>query len=75
MQTESQILVNQQRLTPDQAARYLGLESAGTLAVWRCTKRYPLPYVKIGRKVVYDIRDLDAFIESRKVGRVENHAG
>ena len=24
-----------------------------TLAVWRCTQRYALPYVKVGRKVRY----------------------
>jgi len=38
-----------------------------TLTVWRCTKRYDLPFVKIGRKVFYDRRDLEAFIEKRKV--------
>ena len=34
------------------------------LAVWRCTKRYPLTYVKYGRTVRYRRKDLDAFIES-----------
>ncbi|HEY1999399.1 helix-turn-helix domain-containing protein [Paraburkholderia sp.] len=44
------------------AAAYLGTKPQ-TLAVWACTKRYPLPYVKIGRRVMYRLADLEAFIE------------
>ena len=32
------------------AAAYLGTKPQ-TLAVWACTKRYPLPYVKLARSV------------------------
>ena len=39
--------------TPNETARYLGV-TVGTLQVWRTTKRYPLAYLKIGRKVMYD---------------------
>lgn len=46
------------------AADFLGLEP-GTLAVWRCNKRYNLPFVKMGRLVKYRESDLLAFIESR----------
>jgi excisionase family DNA binding protein len=53
-------------LNSREAARYLGLEP-GTLSIWRCTKRYPLSYVKIGRKVMYRKSDVDAFIEARTV--------
>ena len=53
------------------AAEFLGLASPGVLAVWRSTKRYPLPYLKMGRKVFYDVEDLLAFIESRKICRTE----
>lgn len=49
------------------AARHLGIEKS-TLSVWASTKRYNLPYVKIGRLVRYKICDLDAFIASRVVG-------
>jgi hypothetical protein len=38
------------------------------MMVWRCTKRYPIPYVKIGRSVKYRRSDLLAFIASRTVG-------
>lgn len=36
-----------------------------TLAVWRSTKRYNLPYVKIGSKVRYREADLIKWLESR----------
>jgi excisionase family DNA binding protein len=52
---------------PKQAADYLGV-SVGTLEVWRCNKRYPLPFIKVGRLVKYRKSDLDAFLESRTVG-------
>ena len=39
--------------------------TVGTLAVWRCTGRYSLPFVKIGSKVFYRRSDISSFIESR----------
>lgn len=39
----------------------------GTLNTWRCVKRYPLAFVKIGRSVKYRYSDLLAFISSRRV--------
>ncbi|WP_232733510.1 helix-turn-helix domain-containing protein [Vibrio sp. HA2012] len=48
------------------AAEYLGV-SEGTLAVWASTGRYQLPFIKLGRKVMYSIEALDAFLESRTV--------
>jgi hypothetical protein len=53
-------------LNNSQAADYLGI-SPGTLTVWRCEKRYAVPFIKVGRKVLYDVNDLAAFLESRKV--------
>ncbi len=54
------------RYSPKEAAAILGVREE-TLAVWRCTKRYPLSYIKIGRKVFYRGKDLASFIESRAV--------
>ncbi len=48
-------------LSRKQAAIYLGL-SEQTLAIWKCTMRYELPFVKIGRLIKYRKADLDAFI-------------
>lgn len=52
-------------LTEQQAAEVLCIRP-GTLACWRVTKRYPLPYVKIGRSVRYRRSDLEAFAASRE---------
>ena len=55
------------KLTRDEAAEYLSIKPQ-TLAAWATTKRYDLPYVKVGRCVRYLRSDLDRFIESRTVG-------
>ena len=44
--------------------KILGIETS-TLAVWRSTKRYAFPYVKVGRLIRYRESDVEAFIESR----------
>jgi hypothetical protein len=49
---------------PAFAAAFLNT-TVGTLAVWRCTKRYPLRFVRVGRKIMYRLRDLESFIEER----------
>lgn len=53
-------------LSTVQAAKILNA-SPQTLEVWRCTKRYPLAYVKIGSKVRYRRSAILAFIASRTV--------
>ena len=53
-------------MNEDQAARFLGVKPT-TLQIWRCTKRYPLPYLKIGRLVRYRQSALVAFLASREV--------
>lgn len=64
------------RLSPAQVAETLGV-TIGTLAVWRCTKRYQLPFVKIGRKIFYRNEDVNAFIDSRTFCKIptENSMG
>ena len=51
-------------LDDTQAAAALGLKPA-TLSVWRCTGRYSLPYLKIGRLVRYRAGDLAAWLATR----------
>ncbi|MEA0971475.1 DNA-binding protein [Candidatus Megaera venefica] len=48
-------------LNRKQAADFLGVKEA-TLAHWKCTGRYNLPSVKIGRLVKYRTSDLEQFI-------------
>ena len=54
-------------LTPRECAAALHV-SAGTLSVWRSTKRYFLPHVKVGRKVYYTDTAVAEFIAARTVG-------
>ena len=54
------------RYTAKEAAAILGVREE-TLAVWRSTKRYPIPYIKIGRKVFYRGEDLKQFIQNSLV--------
>ncbi|MEH6465583.1 MAG: helix-turn-helix domain-containing protein [Shewanella psychromarinicola] len=55
-------------LTPAEVARYLGV-TIGTLSVWRCTGRYPLNFIKVGRRVMYRQSDVENFVN----GRVYEH--
>jgi predicted DNA-binding transcriptional regulator AlpA len=51
-------------LSADAVSALLGV-SIGTLAVWRSTRRYPLPFVKIGGLVRYREGDVAEFIDGR----------
>lgn len=53
---------NHKLLTRKEAAQFLGV-SEGTLAVWKVTKRYPLPIIKVGRLVKYRQSDLIKFLD------------
>ena len=52
-------------LNTTEAAEYLGFQPQ-TLAIWRTTGRYDLPYLKCGRLVRYRRADLDAWLASRR---------
>jgi excisionase family DNA binding protein len=56
--------IRDEMLTTQQAADLLGVKP-GTLEVWRATKRYPLPFVKVGAAVRYRKSALLRFIEAR----------
>jgi predicted DNA-binding transcriptional regulator AlpA len=53
-------------LSRKEAATFLGV-SVSCLANWACTKRQPLPYVKLGNMVRYRMRDLEAFVTEQMV--------
>ena len=48
-------------MTPRDAAVYIGVK-INTLAVWRMTNKYGLPFVKLGKVVRYRKADLDEWI-------------
>jgi hypothetical protein len=54
-------------LTRAETAELIGVEPQ-TLAVWCSTRRYGLRVTKIGSRAMYDPRDVELFIASRKVG-------
>ncbi|SFO38784.1 DNA binding domain-containing protein, excisionase family [Nitrosospira briensis] len=51
-------------LTEPEAAFVLDVEP-GSLAVFRCTGRHEIPFLKIGRNVRYRRSDLEAWLTSR----------
>jgi excisionase family DNA binding protein len=58
---------NADLLNNDQAAAYIGV-TPRTLEVWRCTKRHPISFIKVGRLVKYRKSALDAFLDQQTVG-------
>jgi excisionase family DNA binding protein len=55
---------------PAEAAEYIGV-TQNTLSVWRCVGRYNIQFIKVGRLVKYRKSALDAFLERRTCGQVE----
>ena len=54
-------------LTAEEAATYIGIREQ-TLAVWRSTKRYQIPFTRVGRLIRYRPEHLDAWLASRTIG-------
>jgi excisionase family DNA binding protein len=52
-------------MTADEVAALLNVQKH-TLAVWRCCKRYQLPFVKVGRLIRYRRSDVEQWIENRR---------
>ena len=51
------------------AAKYLGLSPRGLLDM---TRLHKIPHVRLGtRTIVYDLQDLDEFVETRRVAATE----
>lgn len=55
-------------LTTPEAAEELGVAPT-TLEIWRCTKRYPLKFAKVGRNIRYRPADIEEFL------RLRTHSG
>lgn len=51
-------------LSRPEAARYLGVKPQ-TLASWASTKRVSIPYLKVGRRVLYRLADLDDWLNTQ----------
>ncbi len=55
-----------QLLTARETAKLLRT-SYGALAVGRCKRRTKLPYIRLGRKILYRRSDIDSFLTSQLV--------
>lgn len=53
-------------LTPPEVADLLGV-TVHTLNCWRSTKKYIIPYSKVGSRVRYKYEDVLAFVNGRTV--------
>lgn len=58
-------------LNTSEASQYLGV-TRDTLAVWRTTRRYELPYIKVGRLVKYKQSDLDKWLNQRTREKIDD---
>lgn len=52
------------RVPTDEAARYLGM-ARSTLEKWRVYGNGP-PFMKIGNRITYQIRDLESWLEAHR---------
>lgn len=65
MKEDSSKQIQKRLITIDELATLTGL-SVGTLYQWKSQKK-GIPFVKMGRLVKYDLRDVEKFIEEHKV--------
>lgn len=56
-------------LSRNEAAKHLNIRPQ-TLACWASTQRYDLPFIKVGRRVMYRLADIEQFISNNLVARV-----
>jgi len=56
--------MNKRLLNIGETAKYLNV-SVNTIYSWVCQRR--IPFVKLGRRLLFDIEDLDRWIESQKI--------
>jgi hypothetical protein len=67
--SDRELLAAKKLVKTKEAAKVVGLAES-TLVVDRCTRRINIPYYKIGGAVRYDLDELRAFVESRRVGGI-----
>jgi excisionase family DNA binding protein len=67
---QSRLTVAAKLITPAEAAEFLNVK-VQTLSVWRSSKRYGLPYLKVGNAIRYRLADLEKWLESRTVSGVD----
>lgn len=56
----------QANLDERQAAKFLGLKNRQTLSNWRHLRKGPA-YCRAGRRIIYRLEDLEAFLSANRV--------
>ena len=64
----------QSYLSTEQAAAFLGC-SPKTLEADRCRRRWNVPFLRLGRRIVYDAAALKAWLESQQAAPVTGKGG
>jgi excisionase family DNA binding protein len=64
---QTELMRNDEWLDYEGASLFIDA-AVGTLQVWVSTRRYALPYYKIGRKVRFKKSELAAWMDTRKRG-------
>lgn len=54
----------EQLLDPIGCAEFIGVTTK-TLAAWRCSGRYNLPFVRVGRVIRYRMKDILRWLDER----------
>lgn len=62
-------MINKRLLTPKEVSEYLGISVKG---IYNMVYRRQIPFVKIGGRLKFDIRDIDNWIEENKVKDVNS---
>lgn len=57
-------------ITRSEAAAFLRV-SPGSLSNWASSSKYRIPYIKIGKKVYYRIKDLQQYIDRHAINKLE----
>ena len=52
----------------EELSQYLGL-AKGTVYIWVCHKK--IPYLKMGRLVKFDLKEIEAWLKEKRVGTMQ----
>jgi len=67
MQTKENNQNTLETLTPPEVAKILQVTTK-TLEVWRRTGRQSLPFIRIGRSIRYDPKDVQSYLRRQRCG-------
>ena len=66
--SEVELNVEKRFVGIEELATYLGL-AKGTVYIWVCQKK--IPYLKLGRLVKFDLREIETWLKDKRVNIIE----